>query len=78
MSTIRRGLVLAPKDAQVIQREGIVHAIAGRSDQALNAIERAMANGLPARTVAEEEDFVRLRPMPRFAAMVATPAEVKR
>jgi hypothetical protein len=44
----------------------------------LNAIERAMANGLPVRTVAEEEDFVRLRPMPRFAAMVATPAEVKR
>ena len=76
--TIRRALALAPKDAQVIQREGIVHAIAGRSDPALNAIERAMANGLPARTVTEEEDFVRLRPMPRFAAMVATPAEVKR
>ncbi len=78
MRSLRRALALAPKDVYVIQREGIVHAIAGRSDQALNAIERAMANGLPARTVGEEEDFVRLRPMPRFAAMVATPAEVKR
>ena len=77
MRTIRRALALAPKDAQVIHREGIVHAIAERSEQALNAIERAIANGLPPRSAAEEEDFVRLRPMPRFAAMVATPAEVK-
>ena len=77
MRTIRRALALAPNDAQVIQREGIVHAIAGRSEPALKAIERAMANGLPARTVADEDDFVRLRPMPRFAAMVASPAEVK-
>ncbi len=78
MRSIRRALALAPKDPQVIHREGIVHAIADRSDHALNAIERAMANGLSTRAVAEEEDFVRLRPMPRFAAMVATPAEVKR
>ncbi len=78
MRTVRRALALTPKDAQVIHREAVVHAIAGRSDQAIGAVERAIANGLAPRTAAEEEDFVELRPMPRFAAMVATPGEVKR
>lgn len=78
MRSIRRALTLAPRDAQVIQREAIVHAIAERSDQALRAIERAMANGLPSRAIADEEDFTKLRSLPRFAAIIATPAEVKR
>ena len=78
MRSIRRALALAPKDAQVIHREAIVHAIAGRPDQALRAIERAMAHGLPSRAIADEEDFTKLRSLPRFAAIIATPAEVKR
>ncbi|HEX6213987.1 MAG TPA: tetratricopeptide repeat protein, partial [Vicinamibacterales bacterium] len=78
MRSIRRALTLAPRDAQVIQREAIVHAIAERSDQALRAIERAMANGLPSRAIADEEDFTKLRSLPQFAAIIATPAEVKR
>ncbi len=77
MRSIRRALALAPKDPQVIHREGIVHALAGRTDQALGAIERAVAGGLSPRAVADEEDFIRLRSLPRFAA-VAAPAEVKR
>ncbi|HUQ88122.1 MAG TPA: protein kinase [Vicinamibacterales bacterium] len=78
MRSIRNALVLAPKDNYVLHREAIVHALAGRDEQALAAIESAIANGLSPRTAADEEDFVRLRPMPRFAAMVATHAEVKR
>jgi serine/threonine protein kinase/tetratricopeptide (TPR) repeat protein len=69
---------LAPKDEQVLQRAGVVHAMAGRTTAALDAIERAIAAGASPRLIAAEEDFVRLRPLPRFAAMVATPAEVKR
>ncbi len=78
MRSIRRALALAPSDSQVIHREAIVHAIAGRLDQSVSSVERAIANGLSPRTAAEEEDFVRLRTVPRFAAMVATPGEVKR
>ena len=78
MRSIRRALTLAPKDAQVLHREAIVHAIAERPDQALRAIERAMAHGLPSRAVADEEDFTKLRSLPRFAAIIATPVEVKR
>jgi tetratricopeptide (TPR) repeat protein len=74
----RRALNLAPKDAYVIHREAIVHAIASRPDQAISAIERAMAHGLATRIVADEEDFTRLRSLPRFAAIIATPTEVKR
>ncbi len=69
---------VAPADEQVQLRAGVVHALAGRHQQALDAIERAIAGGVTARAIATEEDFVKLRPMPRFAAMVANPAEVKR
>lgn len=69
---------LAPRDEQVQLRVGVVHALAGRTGPALSAIERAIAGGIASRVVAGEEDFERLRLLPRFAAMVSTPAEVKR
>ena len=78
MKSARRALALAPKDPYVIQREGIIHAIANRPDAALTAIERALTSGLSARAIADEEDFGRLRGLPRFVAMVGTPGEVKR
>ena len=78
MRDIRRASALAPKDPQVLHREAIVHALADRADEALRAIARAMANGLTSRAVAEEEDFTKLRPLPRFAAIISTPTEVKR
>ncbi len=59
---------LAPHDEQVQLRAGVVHALAGRTDAALDAIERAIAGGIRRAAVAEEEDFAKLRPMPRFAA----------
>lgn len=69
---------LAPRDEQVQLRVGVVHALAGRNDAALDAIERALAGGISSRAVELEEDFAKLRPVPRFAALVSTPAEVKR
>ena len=78
MKSLRRAQELAPKDEQVWQRTGVVHALAGRTVDALDAIERAVAGGVARNLIADDEDFVRLRPMPRFVAMVSTPAEVKR
>jgi tetratricopeptide (TPR) repeat protein len=67
----------APNDEQVQLRAGVVHALAGRADQALDAIQRAIAGGISPHTIETEYDFAKLRPLPRFAAMVSTP-EVKR
>jgi serine/threonine protein kinase/tetratricopeptide (TPR) repeat protein len=78
MQSLNRAQALAPKDEQVLQRAGVVHALAGRSAQALDAMERAIALGLPARVIADEEDFATLRSSPRFVAMISNPAEVKR
>jgi tetratricopeptide (TPR) repeat protein len=69
---------LAARDEQVQLRAGVVHALAGRVDQALDALQRAVAGGISPREIEIEEDFERLRPLPRYAALVSTPAEVKR
>ena len=76
--SVARALALAPNDEQVLQRAGVVHALAGRTVEALAAIERAVAGGIAPNLIADEEDFVRLKTLPRFAAVVSTPAEVKR
>jgi serine/threonine-protein kinase len=78
MRNLRRALAIAPGDQQVLQRSAVVHALAGRASPALDAIEQAIARGSSKRSIAEEEDLAILRPMPRFAALVSTPAEVKR
>jgi serine/threonine protein kinase/Tfp pilus assembly protein PilF len=77
MRSVKRALGLAPDDQQVLLRAGVVHALAGRRAAALDAVEQAIAKGYSRRLIADDEDFAILRPMPRFAAMVSTPAEVK-
>jgi serine/threonine-protein kinase len=69
---------LAPADGQVKLRAAVVHALAGRSGPALEALERAMAGGIAAREIASEEDFESLRPLPRYAAMVGNHTQEKR
>ncbi|MEO8681094.1 MAG: tetratricopeptide repeat protein [Vicinamibacterales bacterium] len=78
LKTLATAEKLAPNDEQVQLRVGVVHALAGRHALALNAIERAIAGGLAPRLIATEEDFEKLRPLPRFAALVTTPTEEKR
>jgi serine/threonine protein kinase/Tfp pilus assembly protein PilF len=78
MRNLKRALTLAADDQQVLQRTAVVHALAKRTGAALDAVEKAITKGYSKRLIAEEEDFAILRPMPRFAALVLTPAEVKR
>ena len=78
MRSLAAAQKLASDDAQVQVRAGVVHALAGRSTLALDAIQRALAGGITQRSIAAEEDFEKLRPLPRYAALVSTPAEVKR
>ncbi|MDP2055669.1 MAG: hypothetical protein Q8L75_18675, partial [Acidobacteriota bacterium] len=76
--SVRRASALAPDDQQVLQRAAVVHALAARRGPALDAVEKAIAKGYSKRLIAEEEDLAVLRSLPRFAALVSTPAEVKR
>ncbi len=78
LRSLKRAFELSPKDEQVFQRAGVVHALAGRTTDAIAAIERAVAGGVAPRAIADDEDFVRLRSLPRFVAVVSTPDEVKR
>lgn len=78
MRSLKRAQALAADDQQVLQRTAVVHALAKRTASALDAIERAIAKGYSKRLIAEEEDFTLLRSLPRFAALISTPAEVKR
>jgi tetratricopeptide (TPR) repeat protein len=78
LRSLKRAQALGTDDQQVLQRAAVVHALAGRQADALDAVERAIAKGYSKRLIAEEEDLTSLRSLPRFAAMVSTPAEVKR
>lgn len=78
LASLMRALALAPDDQVVIQRGAVIHALAGRHGPAIDAIEKAIAKGYSKRLVAEEEDIAVLRSMPRFVALVSTPAEEKR
>ena len=69
--TLAQAEKLAADDGPVQLRSGVVHALAGRTDEALAAIERALKGGISPRDIDSEEDFERLRPLPRFAAMVS-------
>ena len=78
LKSLQRALDLAPNDGEVLQRAGVVHALAGRTTEALEAVEKAVGGGISSRSIADEEDFARLRSLPRFVAVISTPAEVKR
>lgn len=78
VATLKRAQSLAPDDEQVLQRAAVIHALAGRTTLALDSAEKAIAKGYARRLMAEEEDLARLRSLPRFAAMVSTPVEVKK
>lgn len=63
--------LLAPSDGTVRFRIAEVLAIAGRQDEALSAIEEAVALGFSRSRIAEEEDFGALRTHERFRKALA-------
>ncbi len=62
----------APADPQVWHRAALVHALAGRPDEALEALGRAVSLGYSRADAAKADEFTRLREMPRFKALVAS------
>ncbi len=62
----------APKDPQVWYRAAAVHALAGRGDEAVTALQQALALGVSRTRVASDDDFAALRALPRFAVLMGT------
>jgi len=67
---IVQAIELAPKDFEVLRRAAEVHALAGRPDEALDALDAAIQNGLRRETAAAEDELQGLRQLPRFKALV--------
>jgi serine/threonine protein kinase/tetratricopeptide (TPR) repeat protein len=67
---IDEALRLAPDDFEVLRRAAQVHALAGRTDAALDALEAALTAGFRRETAREEEEFRSLYEVPRFRALV--------
>ncbi len=64
-----------PRTANNLHRLAHVHALCGRNEQALGAIEAAIALGFSREIIRQESEFAGLRDTPAFVALVAPPAE---
>ena len=62
----------APADPQVQYRAALVYALAGRTSEALAALERALELGYSRADAAKADEFERLRELPRFTALVGS------
>jgi tetratricopeptide (TPR) repeat protein len=70
---LAEAIELAPRDFEVLRRAAQVHALAGRAERALDALEAAVGHGLPRQDVTADEDFQALRSTPRFQSLVKVP-----
>ena len=70
---IREAESLAPNDVQVMFYAAVVHALAGRPDDALLQLRRAVDNGYSRTQIRDEEDFRTLSQLPAFKTLVAQP-----
>jgi serine/threonine protein kinase/Flp pilus assembly protein TadD len=71
-SRIGDALRLAANDPNVWLRSAAVHALAGRANEAITALEGAIARGVSISRIKEEDDFAGLRNDPRYTALAQT------
>lgn len=69
---LAEALRLAPVDVQVWYRAAVVHAQAGRPEEALAALGRALELGYSRAQAAGDDDFEPLRALPRFRALAGS------
>ena len=65
-SEIRRALDLDPTNTSVLYRAALIAHLRGHNDSAVSWIERAIANGYPARDLARDPELKALRDLPSF------------
>ena len=66
-------LQIGPNDFEVLRRAAQVHALAGRADEALDALEAAIGLGLRRGIARTEDEFESVRQHPRFKALTTEP-----
>jgi serine/threonine-protein kinase len=66
-----RALGAAPADVQVLYRSAVVETLLGDHEAALSRLQQAVKGGFSRTQIAEEEDFVALKDLPDFRALVA-------
>jgi hypothetical protein len=72
---VAEALALGPTSSDVVYKSAVVHALAGRRDEAVAALGRAIAMGFRAWEAAVDEDLAVLRADARFVSMTAGPKE---
>jgi serine/threonine protein kinase/Flp pilus assembly protein TadD len=73
LERLTRALALSPDDAQIRYRAAVVNALLKRDETALNQIAAAIERGYSVRAIQDEEDFMTLRGMKRFAELTQPP-----
>ena len=68
---LEQALTLAPKDNRVLHRSAVVHALAGRSSEAMSALQQAIQLGYSRAAASEDDEFESIRHLPEFAMLVA-------
>lgn len=62
---------LAPQDPEVQYKRAVVDSLAGRRDEALKDLKRALELGINRREAREDPDLAAIRGLPEFAALVS-------
>jgi Flp pilus assembly protein TadD len=70
---IAEAVGMAPANPEVLYREAVVFAMAGRNAEALQSLRSALDAGFSVRQVAAEEEFRALRESPEFQTMIGQP-----
>jgi tetratricopeptide (TPR) repeat protein/predicted Ser/Thr protein kinase len=70
LQRLGEALEIAADDVQVLYRAAVVHALAGRAEPALSALDQAIRAGYSGARAADDEDLSSLRRLPAFAAVV--------
>ena len=68
---IRRAVAANPADAEVLSRRAAVLALSGDGDEAVKAVENAVANGFAIDLVRDDDDLESLRSMPAFQSIIS-------
>jgi eukaryotic-like serine/threonine-protein kinase len=67
---IRRARSIDPSDGSIVYAQAVVAWLAGDQQEALPALQEALAKGYPAQFVRSDPELAKLQALPQFAEIV--------